>query len=96
MTINELQKTLNYAKRHHKGANFSYARMDAFDTPEINFVVVEVWVDGKVEIYLTDNDEKFVDNHCIYDDTNDYFRGLKHIKVYYCVCDTIYTHKSVF
>jgi len=68
------------------GANAQDARlcMDAIDDVNANYIDCEVWSDDKIDIYVTDDDEKFIDNHC-FDDEGDYFYGLKSITVWHTI-----------
>ena len=67
--------------------------IDAIDSPDANFVVVEVWESDNVDVYVTDNDEDFICNHCI-DDDDTYMYGLKEIKVYKAIGNSIEEYET--
>ena len=79
------------AINNHYGANAqTHLYMDAFDDTNTNYVVCEIWSDGKIDIYVTDDDEKFITNHC-FDDDNEYFVGLKSITVWHTINGVVHT-----
>lgn len=71
-------------KRYGANAQDAHFYMDAIDDVSTNYIVCEVWEDGNIDIYVTDNDDKFIDNHC-FDDDGNYFTGLKSITVWHTI-----------
>lgn len=83
MKTTELIKVLTaIGDRYGIDALNSNVYMDALDNVSTNYVVVEVWENNTYDIYITDDDEKFIDNHC-FDDDGYYFHGLKSITIWH-------------
>ena len=68
-----------------------WVNMDAMDSCDANYVVVAVWKNDDVSIYITDNDEKFIENTYIDDDTDGYFGELKSITVWHTINGVVHT-----
>ena len=83
MKTNELIAVLTaITNRYGAKALDRWVNIDAIDSCDANHVVVAVWNNDDVSIYITDDDEKFIDNHC-FDDDGYYFHGLKSITIWH-------------
>ncbi len=82
MKTNELIAVLNEINKKF-GANVQnrHVYIDAIDSPDLEYAVVEVWDDGACDVYLTDDAQDLINNHC-YDDYDEYMYGLKSLVVY--------------
>lgn len=86
MKTTELIAVLNaISTRYGAQALNRWVNIDAMDSCDANYVVVAVWKNDEVSIYITDNDEKFIDNTYIDDDTDAYFAELKSITVWHTI-----------
>lgn len=77
MTTTEIITTLNALSANYGIKADTHLHIDAMDSPNANYVVCEIWKNGKIDIYLTDNDEKFIDNNCVD------VRGLRQVSVWH-------------
>ena len=73
--------------RYGANAFNSHVYMDAFDDVNTNYVVVEVW-DNAYDVYITDDADKFMYEHCL-DDDEEPIHGLKSVVIYTIVNGSI-------
>lgn len=89
MTTNELIAILNEINaKEGTNAQHTHLHIDAIDSPDANYVVVETWQTGDVDIYITDDARDLIDNQC----RDDYFEmidGMKSVKVYEARYDSV-------
>lgn len=57
--------------------------MDAIESQDAEYVICEVWGDA-IDVYVTDDDKKFIDTHC-FDDEGGCFTGLKSITIWHVI-----------
>ncbi len=93
MKTTEIIDVLNHINEHYGAkAQNTHLFMDAIDDVSTNYIVCEVWKDGKIDIYVTDDDEKFITNHC-FDDDDEYFFGLESITVWHTIKGVVHMSK---
>ena len=92
MKTTELIAVLTAIGQHYGAKALDrWVNMDAMDSCDANYVVVAVWKNDDVSIYITDNDEKFIENTYIDDDTDGYFGELKSITVWHTINGVVHT-----
>ena len=92
MKTTELIATLTaIGTRYGAQALDRWVNIDAMDSCDANYVVVAVWNNDEVSIYITDDADKFVENTYIDDDTEGYFGELKSITVWHTINGVVHT-----
>jgi len=93
MKTNELIAVLTaITNRYGAKALDRWVNIDAIDSCDANHVVVAVWNNDDVSIYITDDDEKFIENTYMDEDNPDeYMWGIKSITVWHTINGVVHS-----
>ena len=89
MLTTELINILNEINKNEgERAKHTHIHIDSINSSDAENVVVELWESGDIDIYITDDADRLIENVC-YEDEDIPVYGLKSVKVYDCRYDDV-------